>query len=157
MLSGHYFNPDDHLETDAGRVFTAELNAAAFDRAHAELEDALRKAPPGARLFVVVGVQGAGKTTWVQRNAEQLGPNSFFFEAALPRAVHRARAVAIAKDCGVPAVAVWVQASLEVALARNELRRVDHRAPEVAIRSVNSIMEPPSTAEGFADIKEVRV
>jgi hypothetical protein len=50
-----------------------------------------------------------------------------------------------------------VQPSLEVALARNELRRVNHRAPEAAIRSVNSMMEPPSTVEGFAEIKEVRV
>ena len=153
-MQGRYFNPDDYLETSTGRVFTPERSAAAFDRAYSDLEDALRSAPPDARLFVVVGIQGAGKTTWVQQNADALGTGAFFFDAALPRAVHRARVVSIAKACGVPAVAVWVQAPLEVALARNQQRRADHHVPDAAIRSVHSMMEPPSISEGFVEVRK---
>jgi hypothetical protein len=40
-------------------------------------------------------------------------------------------------------------------LARNELRRVDHRVPDAAIRSVHSMMEQPSVAEGFAEVREI--
>jgi hypothetical protein len=155
MVSGRYFNPDDYLETGSGRVFTPQRSAAAFDRAYADLEAALLAASPSAKLFVVVGVQGAGKTTWIRSEAEQLGPTAYFFDAALPRAVHRARALGISKAAGVPAVAVWVRASLETALERNELRRIDHRVPEGAVRSVHSIMEAPSTTEGFDEVREV--
>lgn len=156
MLPGRYFNPDDYLETDKGRVFTPERNTIAFESAYSDLAQALANADEGARLFVVVGVQGGGKTTWIRENAELLRPHSYFFDAALPRAIHRARAISIAGDCGVPAHAIWVRASLEVALARNQLRRADHRVPEAAIRNVHSIMEPPSTAEGFVEITEVQ-
>ncbi|MBE7942829.1 hypothetical protein IM725_19865 [Ramlibacter aquaticus] len=156
MLEGRYFNPDVYLETDSGRVFTPERSAAAFERAYADLERALLLASPGARLFVVVGVQGSGKTTWVREHAAVLGESAFFFDAALPRAIHRARAVGIAKTVGVSVVAVWIQATLEAALARNRMRRNDHRVPDSAIQSVHSIMERPSVAEGFEEVREVR-
>jgi predicted kinase len=154
VLDGRYFNPDDYLETETGRVFTPERSAAAFECAYTELERAARSAPPGARLFVVVGVQGAGKSTWIRENAAQLGEAALFFDAALPRAVHRSRVIAIAKSAGLPAIAVWVQAPLEVALARNQLRRADQRVPEFAIRSVHSIMERPTQREGFEEVRE---
>lgn len=155
MLSGRYFNPDDYLEAAGVRVFTPASNATAFDRAYTDLERALQSASPASRLFVVVGVQGGGKTSWIRSNADQLGYLAYFFDAALPRAVHRARAISISTEAGVPAVAVWVRASLEIALERNKLRRIDHRVPDVAIRSVHSIMEPPSAAEGFIEVMEV--
>ena len=70
MLPGRYFNPDDYFETGSGRVFTPERSTAAFDRAYVDLEAALLSAAPGAKLFVVVGAQGAGKTTWIRSNAD---------------------------------------------------------------------------------------
>ena len=155
MLSSRYFNPDDYLETGSGRVFTPERSTAAFDRAYVDLEAALLSAAPGAKLFVVVGAQGAGKTTWIRSNADHLGPSAYFFDAALPRAVHRARAIGISKAACVPSVAVWLRASLETALERNQSRRIDHRVPEAAVRSVHSIMEAPSIAEGFDEVREV--
>lgn len=155
MLKDRCFNPDHYLETESGRVFTPERSAAAFEQAYADLERALRGASPDARLFVVVGVQGSGKTTWIHQNAAALGEAAYFFDAALPRAIHRTRVVAIANATGVPAMAIWVQASLETCLARNHARREDHRVPELAIRSVYSIMEPPSIVEGFEEVREV--
>lgn len=155
MLKGRYFNPDGYLETPSGRVFTPERSADAFEQAYSDLERALQNASPTSRLFVVVGIQGAGKTTWIRENAVSLGDAAYFFDAALPRTIHRARAVAIAKAAHIPASAIWVQASLDSALARNQQRRHDHRVPELAIRNVHSIMEAPSVTEGFEQVLEV--
>src|SRR5438105_10028697 len=149
-----HFDPDQYLETDAGRVFTPERSAAAFERAYAELADALQAAPPGATLHVVVGVQGSGKSHWVRANADRLGAGAYFFDAALPRAQHRERVVSIAKHAGVRVCAVWVRASLDIALARNQARRADHRVPEEAVRSVHAMMQAPSVAEGFDEVIE---
>lgn len=155
MTASRHFNPDHYLETDLGRVFTPERSAAAFEQAYAELSAALHAASVGSRLFVVIGVQAAGKSHWVQSNAARLGQNAYFFDAALPQAKHRQRVLGIAKDCGVPAVAVWVQAPLEAALERNHARRADHRVPEAALRSVYATLEPPTVSEGFVQIMEV--
>lgn len=155
MPSVRHFNPDHYLETEKGREYTPERSAAAFEQAYARLGDALSQANASARLFVVVGVQAAGKSTWIDKNAESLGADTYFFDAALPRRQHRERVLEIAKRSGVPVVAVWVRAPLAQALARNEARRMDHRVPEAALRNVYAMMEAPSTDEGFAEVLEV--
>jgi len=60
------FNPDDYLWTSKGRVYTEERNAAAWEQLYAELESLLGVAGPDACFFVVMGVQGGGKTTWIR-------------------------------------------------------------------------------------------
>lgn len=155
MAASRHFNPDHYLETEVGRVFTPERSAAAFEQAYAELSAALDAASAGSRLFVVIGIQAAGKSHWVHSNAARLGHNAYFFDAALPQVKHRQRVLAIAKDRGVPAVAVWVQAPLEAALERNQARRADHRVPEAALQNVYARMEPPTVSEGFVEVLEV--
>jgi hypothetical protein len=150
-----HFNPDHFLETEAGRVFTAERSAAAWESAYSALAVALQSSRPAACLYVVVGVQGAGKSSWIDANAEALGSDAHFFDAALPRARHRERVLTISRSFGVPAVAVWIHVPLSVALARNQARRVDHRVPEDAVRSVFAMMEPPTIEEGFVKIENV--
>jgi predicted kinase len=142
-------NVDDYLETDSGRVFTAERNRDAWTRAYAELENALEAARPGAKLYVVFGVQGAGKSSWIARNLERLGPGAIVFDAALPAKRHRAKLLELAAQFNVPAVGVYVQATLEEALSRNAMRPADERVPEDAVRSVFGMLEPPSRDEGF--------
>ena len=148
-----YINPDTYLETERGRVFTTERSERAWQRAFSELSIALCS---GVRkpLYVVVGVQGAGKTTWVQANAALLA-GSVVFDAALPAKRHRAKVLACAKEVESPVVAVWVEVPLEVALKRNQSRVPDKRVPEAAIRNVFSMLEPPSTDEGFIRVTKV--
>lgn len=155
MPSRRHFDPDHYLETDEGRLFTKERNAAAWEQAYSELQVALQDSNDAAKLYVVIGVQGAGKSRWIEANAHRLGQHAYFFDAALPKAKHRERVLAIAKSCAVPVVAVWVNVPVEVALARNQGRRSDHRVPEDAVRSVFAMMEPPSPCEGFIEITEV--
>lgn len=155
MSAPRVFNPDDYLETEAGRVFNAERNAAAWERVYAELESCFRDATPETRFYLVMGMQGSGKTTWIREQAASLGPAALCLDAALPARRHRTRALELAARFGVPAVAVWVKATLEEALARNLRRAADQQVPEDAIRSVASLIEAPATEEGFARVLEI--
>jgi len=129
----------------------------AWQLAYSELQARLGDSRSEMTLYVVCGIQGSGKTTWIERNAAHLGPTSIFFDAALPARRHRARALEMARAVGATAVAVWLNVPLEVALQRNSERREDERVPEEALRSVASILEPPSLKEGFAEVVEIDV
>jgi hypothetical protein len=146
------FNPDDYLWTPSGRVYTAERNAAAWERLYADLEALFGQALPETRFFVVMGVQGGGKTTWIRANYDALGPHAVFLDAAVPAQRHRARAVGLGKRFGVRMVAVWIDTPLERALAQNAARPLDEVVPELAIRSVFDLLEPPTTSEGFDEV-----
>ncbi|SDJ09873.1 AAA domain-containing protein [Pseudomonas delhiensis] len=151
-----HINPDHFLETPDGRLYTPERSALAWRQAYAALDRALASAPAGSTLFLVIGVQGGGKTAWVQRHAAALGDTAYFFDAALPGAAHRRQALETAARHGVPVVAVWLDTALELALARNRARREDHRVPEAAIRSVHARFEAPQASEGFLRIEVLR-
>jgi len=147
-----HINPDHYLETPTGRVYTAERNAAAWVQAHAELERTLATTMPGTTLYLVIGLQGAGKTAWIERQAATLDERACFFDAALPGARHRQPLLDIARRHGVPVVAVWLDTPLSVALARNRRRRADHQVPEASIRAVHEHFEAPRVDEGYAQV-----
>jgi predicted kinase len=146
------FNPDDYLWTAAGRVYTPERSAAAWEQLYADLEASLSKGSAGTRLYVVMGVQGGGKTTWIRANYDALGPLAVFLDAAVPAQRHRARALAVAQRCGAKALAVWIDTPLERALAQNAARPPDEIVPEAAVRSVFGLLEAPTTSEGFDEV-----
>ncbi|SFO27587.1 Predicted kinase [Variovorax sp. PDC80] len=150
-----HINPDHYLQTSTGRVFTKERQLAAWDRVYEDLEAALRRrSSTPMQLYLVMGVQGSGKTTWIRRNIAAL-PGAVFLDAALPAARHRARALDIARRCGVEATTVWINTPLEIALARNASRPADERVPEEAMRSVFSLLEAPTVSEGFVRVVEI--
>ncbi|AEA65459.1 hypothetical protein bgla_1p0540 (plasmid) [Burkholderia gladioli BSR3] len=144
-----HLNPDHYLQTDAGRVFTAERNAAAWERLYTELSAALltRRRP----IVMVIGVQGAGKSTrtkqWALESNETIYVDSTF--ATVDR---RSRVLAIAKAAGVSVSAVWVKVDLKTALRRNRSRPADEIVPDDAVKNVFKIFEPPSLCEGFCEV-----
>ena len=113
------------------------------------LETALRTASPESCLYVVMGVQGSGKTTWIQKNRDALTSAAAVVDAALPARRHRARVLSVARQFGRRAVGVWIRVPLSQALAQNALRPADEVVPESALRSVFSMLEAPSLDEGF--------
>jgi predicted kinase len=133
-------------------VYTDERNTAAWEHLYSELELLLRNATSETRLFIVMGVQGGGKTTWIRENQAVLGPAAVCLDAAVPARRHRARALNLARRFGIPAVGVWVNTPLERALAQNAGRPPDEVVPVVAIRSVFELLEAPSIDEGFDQI-----
>jgi hypothetical protein len=160
-LSYEWINPDDFLVTPSGRLWTPERNKVAWEQAYASLTRVLSLVPADVLsrrtrdLYLVCGLQGAGKSTWIRDNASRLAP-CVFFDAALPRAIHRLPVITIAHSAGAAVHAVWINASLEAALHRNSQRRDDERVPETSIRSVAAQFEAPTVSEGFVDVLYVQ-
>ncbi|NVZ40136.1 GNAT family N-acetyltransferase [Pseudomonas sp. 21615526] len=148
-------NPDDYLETEFGREFTPERNRQAWQLAYARLRHELSQAAKGTHVYVVMGVQGAGKSRWVAENLERLGHGAIVFDAALPARRHRQELLSIAWDYAVPVIGILVSAPLELALSRNAQRNADKKVPEDALKSVFSMLEPPSEDEGFVWVQTI--
>ncbi len=150
-----HIDPDHYLATPAGRVDSPDLARAAWDRAYAALQAALERIGTAGRLYVVCGLQGAGKSTWIRNHAAALGDSVVCFDGALPSRRHRSRALALAAQAGTPAVYVWINVPLAVALQRNAARTGAERIAEATIRHVWDQLEPPSVAEGFVEVVEI--
>ena len=149
-----HINPDHFLDSPQGRLTTPERNALAWQQCHAALDAALRGAAPGARLYLMVGAQGAGKSAWARRRAAE-EPGAIFFDAILVQRIERAPLLAAAARQRAPAVAVWCRAPLALCLARNAARPADEIADEQGLRNVFAALQPPSLGEGFERIVEV--
>jgi len=155
MRLANHFNPDHFLNLTEALAVTKEDVHAAWERTYAELRQSLLAIGSAGTLYLVFGLQGAGKTTWVHRNSPKLGPNSVFLDGPLPSSSKRARALCLAREAGCKAVAVWVDTPFEVALAQNSHRPGLARISQEAMRHVLGQLEPPTVAEGFAEVIHV--
>ncbi|MFY1662962.1 GNAT family N-acetyltransferase [Pseudomonas sp. Pseu.R1] len=140
-------NPDHYLETPTGRVFTLERNQQAWAQCWQKLRREL--ANTQGPVYLVMGVQGAGKSRWIANNVGRLGPRAIVFDAALPARVHRETLLTITREFAVPVIAIFIKAPLELALRRNARRSADQRVPEEALNNVHRLLEPPVLEEGF--------
>lgn len=144
-----HLNPDHYLQTESGRQFSMERNAAAWEQLYLDLSDALRTAP--RKVVMVLGIQGSGKSTWVSKRLSA-SDQTIYVDATFATALRRARVIGIAQASGVPVAAVWIRVSLETALRRNAGRSPDEIVPEDAVANVFKLFEPPSVVEGFSEI-----
>ncbi len=131
----------------------------------------------------MVGLQGAGKSTWVLDHlaashtvvSKDHWPNARRREARQRRVVaellaagrrvvvdgtnpseqERVPLVEIAREAGVPARAVWLDVPLETCLRRNAGRTGRARVPLVGVLATAGRLVPPSTDEGFAEVEVV--
>lgn len=130
---------------------TPERNAEAWRRCYAALSEALASARPASALYVLVGAQGAGKSTWARRLVRQ-EPLAIVFDAILVKRAERVPILAQARPHGVPTIAVWFRTPLDECLARNAARPPDEVVDEQAIRNVFAAVEPPTAQEGFDEV-----
>jgi hypothetical protein len=151
-----HINPDHFLQTENGRVITEELNKLAWEKSFAALDEALRVAGPSTKVYVLVGPQGAGKSTWAKAMYPTLG-NPIIFDAILVKVAERLPIVSSAKAHSLGVIAVFFKTPLELCLSRNAGRPADEVVPERNVRNVHSAIEPPTIAEGFEKIIEVTV
>jgi len=151
-----HINPDHFLQTGTGRVVTPERNRAAWEKSYKALDEALRSASPSTKVYVLIGPQGAGKSTWARYIAPSLS-SPIFFDAILVKTTERRPILAAAKSHSVESVAVWFKTPLEVCLSRNASRPADEVVPVQSVRNVHAAIEPPTIAEGFTQVIEVLV
>ena len=147
------FNPDDFL--GAPRIWSPDAGKIAWEKTYESLEFALKNSKQLTYLYVVCGIQGAGKSTWIQKNREFFKPGALILDAALPGARHRHRAVFLTQQYGALANAIWINTPLEQALVRNRLRPADEQVPDETIKTVAEIFEVPTEAEGFFQVIEI--
>jgi predicted kinase len=148
-----YINPDSFLGQP--RIWSPERSKAAWERCYLQLSAAVAEKAI-ERLYIVFGLQGAGKTHWIRTTSKTIiREPAAVFDAALPAARHRARAIEIALSGNVPAFAIWVHTPLNVALERNASRPEDERVPREAVESVAELLEAPTFQEGFSEIYRI--
>lgn len=145
-------SPDAHLvDADGGYAWSPDRAWRAWTRAMAALEAAL---PGAARLVVLVGLPGAGKTTYV---AEHAGDDAVWFDATMVRRLDRRVLIDAARAAAVPVDAVWLDTPEAVCRARNAARSPERRVPDdvFARMAVALRAEPPTVAEGFRAVDRV--
>ncbi|MGH1416728.1 MAG: hypothetical protein ACRBB0_24785 [Pelagimonas sp.] len=143
----HHINPDHYLNVDGIRLWTAERSERAWASAYAGFEAALTARNGNATVYLVCGMQGAGKTTWVENRPDN--DNEIYFDAALPAREHRMPLIQLARGNCKKLVSVWIDTPISMAKQRNKSRRADHVVPESSLVAVAERFEPPSTSEGF--------
>lgn len=146
-----HINPDHFLETPAGRVWTKEANAKAWAKSYELLDECLAAAAPGARVYVLIGPQGAGKTTWAHKHLSK-HPSDIVFDAILVQRSEREPIIRRAVEGGLPVIGVHFPTSLEMCLGRDAKRPPDKMASERGLRNVFAAMQPPEPGEGFTEI-----
>lgn len=150
-----HINPDHFLETPECRIWTSERNAVAWKQSFAALDEALRGRSARSVVYIMVGCQASGKSTWARaRKREE--PHAIIFDAILVKKSERQPILLAAGQCQVPAVAVWFQTPLQVCLERNAARPTDEVVNEQGLKNVFAALEPPQLSEGFAQVLEVK-
>lgn len=140
---------------------------------------------PSPELVVLVGLQGAGKSTFYRERfapthahvSGDLLPNNrrparrqqqlvgealaqgrpVVLDNTNASAAVRAPYLEIARRHRAPAVAYFFTPDLEASLERNAARAGKARVPAVALYATRKKLEPPAFAEGFARIFEVEI
>jgi hypothetical protein len=149
-----HINPDRFFETRDGRITTPERNAWAWQQRYLALERALSRSNPKSTPYLMIGVQGSGKSTWARKMVGG-NPNAIIFDAIPVKRSERDSLLVMASRHRVPAVAVWCRAPLAACLERNAARPPDEMANEQGLRNVFAALELPVVAEGFSAIIEV--
>lgn len=149
-----HINPDHFLETPDGRVVTPERNAVAWEQCFAALDAALRERSSRSVVYVMIGSQASGKSTWA-RGKHREDPDAIIFDAILVKRVERQPILLAAEKRRVPVAAVWLQTPLQVCVERNAARPLTELVNEQGLRNVFAALEPPQLSEGFSRIIEV--
>jgi predicted kinase len=140
-------------------------------------------ATAGPECVILVGLPGAGKTTFARQRYPShdhiskdtlpgSGNKQAKQDAALRRALaagrsvivdntnvtpaERAAVIAIAREFDARVVGYYIEASTREAIARNEQRTGRAKVPKVAIFTCAKRLVPPALTEGFDELHTIR-
>jgi len=153
------FSPDNFLtEPDGSYIFTKERSTAAWKKTRKLVIEALVR-PGTAGLTLLMGIPGAGKSTWMKEHGDHLRANvpdaveefesHVYVDATFIKPEWRAPFIEIAKAAGKPIHIVWLDTPLETCTARNSKRPEGRRVPEEVMEKMAEEMVAPRWDEGF--------
>ena len=146
-----HINPDHYLETEQGRVFTQQRNKEAWAQCFQDLEHQFQSNAKLKKIYILIGAQGSGKTTWaISKNKDE--PYNIVFDAILVKKQERRRIIERAQHFHIDCIAVYFDTSLEQCLSRNAKRSPDTHVNETALSNVYRAIERPTLDEGFTEI-----
>lgn len=146
--------PDDLLIDYATGTYawSADAAYAAWLRSAARFTSALADADMD-RLVLVVGLPGAGKTTWIAANPQ--APNVLVLDAAaMCRRAERKWFIQQALNAGWLVEAIMLDVPFDVCVARNAARPDGRRVPDDNMQRWRRALQgaPPALDEGFVSI-----
>jgi predicted kinase len=138
----------------------------------------------GQEIVVMVGLQGAGKSTYCQRyfsvrytyiSKDRLRNNrrpqrrqmqlveealkrgeSVVVDNTHPSPVERSPLIQLAQRWQIPIRAVFLDTPAEICEQRNQLRPEGKKVPQVGLYATRKIFQVPSLEEGFTEVLIVR-
>ncbi|VTX93499.1 AAA family ATPase [Acinetobacter ursingii] len=145
-----HINPDFYLQTPQGRIFSEAFNLEAWEQCYRALDDVLMIGTV-KKVYLLIGAQGSGKTTWAKQQYQR-EPNCVFFDAILVKKSERKIILDKISRFDIPCIAVYFNTSLEECLMRNRQRADDEIVNEQALKNVFQAIEVPQLDEGFESI-----
>jgi hypothetical protein len=146
-------SPDDYrVGGDGVYRFDPGLEPGVWFSAHGTFAALLSRADV-SKAVMLVGVPGAGKSTWLAAHKK---PGVVYFDATMVQARSRADLIKIARQARKPIEAIVLATPLEECLQRNRNRSQDRFVPEDRIREMAASLStmPPVLSEGFSDIRQ---
>ena len=144
--------PEALLEQGPGR-WTKERVAGAWAEASRRFRSALAD-PSIVHAGAMIGIPGAGKTTWSDRHDRD---GLVLFDAVWADPRRRAALARRIRMAGKVPIAVWVRTPLPLAIQRNAARPDWRRVPESFVRraAASLLACPPTIREGWQQITMV--
>ncbi|WP_173910995.1 AAA family ATPase [Acinetobacter sp. Marseille-Q1618] len=146
-----HINPDHYLETKRGRLWTVKRNTAAWQQCFADLDHALIHHSKNSDVYILIGCQASGKSTWAKQHLLK-HPDDIVFDAILVKKSEREPILKLAKKYHKVCIAVCFQTPLKICLQRNQQRPQDQIVNENALTNVYKALEMPTDKEGFNQI-----
>lgn len=136
-------SPDYHIVNPLNGLYEWSPQAArrAWELCYVQLE-ALWQLGEHKHLVLMVGIPGAGKSTWLANNAEE---GTIYWDACFPDHKSRHPVIEAAREYGMTVGIVWLDTPINTCVVRNSARSPDRQVPLESIHSMHErlLQSPP--------------